>query len=168
LNRPLLLAVAADSRLRLRAVTADDAERLRIWKNQNRQFFFHKAEILPEQQLAWIVQHLDRPDDYMFVVELLTEPIGCMGFRVVEHEADVYNVILGREDLAGQGLMSAALQTLLRFAEGQSDRISLKVLKDNPAVGFYERNGFRIAEDQPDHYFMTCEPPAVSSPPEAS
>jgi RimJ/RimL family protein N-acetyltransferase len=167
LNRPLLLAVAVAPRLRLRAVTADDAEHLRVWKNENRHFFFHKAEILPEQQRAWLEEHLNRPDDFMFVVELSMEPVGCMGFRIVDGEADVYNVILGRRDLAGQGLMSASLRTMLRFAEGRSHRVSLKVLKDNPAVAFYERNGFRIAQDQADHYLMTCEPPTATSPPEA-
>lgn len=147
-------------RVWLRSANAGDLASLRHWKNQRREFFFHKEEISPEQQDQWFEAYQARPDDFMFMVVVGEEPAGCMGIRLVDGDTwDVYNVILGVSELRGSGLMSSALQALLRFAGSHHPvRIALKVLKGNPAMDWYRKNGFVIAAEHSDHFSMSYRP----------
>ena len=151
---------AGPSRAWLRSANAADLKNLRHWKNQRREFFFHKEEISPEQQNRWFEAYQARPDDFMFMVMVGEEPAGCMGIRLVDGNTwDVYNVILGVSELRGSGLMSSALQALLRFAASHHPvPITLKVLKGNPAMGWYRKNGFVVAAEHPDHFSMSYRP----------
>ena len=57
--------------------------------------FSDQEIITPEAQGRWFKNYQERPDDWMFVVRVEGQTIGCMGFRLIDLEADVYNVILG-------------------------------------------------------------------------
>jgi RimJ/RimL family protein N-acetyltransferase len=143
--------------LRLRSVEVDDAERLRLWKNANRQHFFFKEEISSATQARWMEDYLRRPDDFMFIVELDGRPVGCMGLRLIAGKGDVYNVILGDPETSRRGLMGTCLRMMLAFGRGMTDEIGLKVLKGNPATRFYERNGFAVVGDRGDHLEMAVD-----------
>ena len=161
MNRPLLLMPEGGGP-RLRAIGAGDLEDLRTWKNRDRQYFFFREIISPEQQARWFAGYLDRPDDYMFVAEAPRQPdeppFGCMGLRLVGEYVDVYNVIRGRR-LEGEGVrMADAFALMCSFALSFERAITLMVLKDNPAVAWYERRGFARVEERPDHYFMRLDP----------
>lgn len=139
----------------IRTITSADLENLRNWKNAHRMFFFHQQEIQPTQQLQWHAGYLQRTDDYMFIVEADGRSIGCMGIRLLANSWDVYNVILGATELTGRGLMGRAFQLMLRFArERRQHPINLKVLKQNPAIGWYQKNGFQIMADGGDYFVM--------------
>jgi len=151
--------------LEICAIGPSDLENLRVWKNAHRQFFFHRQEIQPVQQQEWYAGYMQRPNDYMFIVKQGGQAIGCMGIRLLEDGWDVYNVILGIADFAGRGLMGRALQLILKFARDRRHRlISLKVLKKNPAIGWYKKNGFRITADDGDHLIMQHFTEAVTEP----
>ena len=148
-------------RVWLRSANAGDLANLRQWKNQRREFFFHKEEISPEQQDQWFEAYQVRPDDFMFMVMVGEEPAGCMGIRLGDGDTwDVYNVILGVSELRGSGLMSSAFQAMLRFAASRHcASITLKVLKGNPAMDWYRKNGFVTSAEYPDHFCMSHRPP---------
>ena len=55
--------------------------------------------------------------------------------------------------------MSVALRTVLTFGRRISAEISLKVLKANPAVGFYAKNGFDQVGEHDDYYEMRVDWP---------
>lgn len=140
--------------LTLRTAQQADMDSLREWKNSKRQFFFHTDLISPKQQNEWYERYMARPHDYMFVVVVGGQEIGCLGIRLQEGEWDVYNVILGNPSYENKGFMSRALNLMLRFAYGkQSFPIRLKVLKKNPAVAWYQKNAFSIISEG-DHYFV--------------
>lgn len=145
--------------LRLRYIEERDLELLRVWKNKNKKRFFHQNEISPKQQKEWFLGFIERPDDYMFMVELVCkmtqETIGCMGFRVNDNVIDVYNVIRGKKIDAGFK-MSDALHLMLNFVVSEfcEKDIVCKVLTNNPAVGWYEKNGFAISDEKSDCYIM--------------
>ena len=147
-------------RVWLRSADARDLENLRNWKNRDREFFFHTDEISAEHQEKWFQAYQARADDFMFIILAGETPAGCMGVRMTgERTWDVYNVILGASELRGSGLMSHALQAMLRFALSRHRaRITLKVLKDNPAVAWYRKNGFVVAAEHTDHFCMLHEP----------
>lgn len=139
----------------LRSASRLDLLNLRNWKNVRREFFFHTAEIAQEQQLAWFDAYLSRPNDYMLIVDVNKRAIGCMGIRLLADEWDVYNVILGNEMHAKKGYMSKAFQAMIAFASKQKFLpIKLKVLKHNPAVSWYQKQGFEIVSEQEDHFQM--------------
>ena len=83
-----------------------------------------------------------------------------MGIRLIDdHTWDVYNVILGVDELRGRGLMKGALQAMLRFATShRPSRITLKVLRGNPAMAWYRINGFVVTSEHADHFFMSYQP----------
>lgn len=130
----------------IRPITSEDLDLLRIWKNDNKDAFFSRQVITFNEQLKWYCAYLDRDNDYMFAVLSPTGSIaGCMGVRFISHQKywDVYNVILGDLRFKGSGLMSKALLELIEFAKQKDDLpIKLVVLSNNPAVGWYEKNGF--------------------------
>jgi RimJ/RimL family protein N-acetyltransferase len=131
----------------LRAIIAADLENLREWKNAHRFAFFYQAMITPEQQGKWFQDYLERATDYMFVVQRGSEPIGSMGFRLLDQRADIYNVIRGRRERGGKGLMSQALRLLCSFIAADFTRdIGAQVLLSNPARAWYRRNAFRETE----------------------
>lgn len=140
----------------LRGATESDLDNLRRWKNEQREFFFHKEEISPSQQAKWFEAFRARPDDFMFVVLVDQRPVGCMGIRYMDGAWDVYNVILGDQAMKGSGVMSLAFGAMLQFAKSRvAGPVGLKVLKKNPAVGWYARNGLAITGEHSDYYEMT-------------
>ena len=125
------------------------------WKNNNREFFFNHNIITSEQQLNWYKNYLQRENDFMFVVIVNDVSVGCMGIRKIENEWDVYNVILGRSEYGGNGIMFKCFQNMLKYIN-QLDKlpITLKVLKNNPAIGWYEKNGFNKKKEDVNHFEM--------------
>ncbi len=156
LNRTIHLRPAKEQLL-LRSAVSSDAQILREWKNAQRQFFFFNEEISEEMQSRWMMAYFDRPDDYMFVVVRNGHAVGCLGLRFENGVGDIYNVLLGDRNLQGLGVMSLALRVLLGFGRGISEKIGLKVLKTNPAVGFYLKNGFIQVAEHDNYYEMRVD-----------
>ena len=144
--------------LYLRSAVWDDQERLRSWKNANRRFFFFQGIIDEAAQRAWFEGFLRRADDHMFIVELHRRPVGCMAVRLLDDSLDIYNVMLGDERVRGTGAMSTAMQMMCRFVVDRYGLpVRLKVLKDNPAVGWYIHNGFREVGSGEDFLVLELE-----------
>ncbi len=147
-----LSVLSQGGEVELRAIEASDQEELRRWKNANRFAFFFQDVISREQQDEWFRGYLDRPNDFMFVVLVAETRIGCMGFRLLEQKADIYNVIRWEESI-GKGRMGTALRLMCSLIRAHcTSDIGAKVLKDNPAVHWYCRNGFKIESVQESHY----------------
>ena len=154
MNGSIVLKLGGQKEILLRSVVSSDCDRLRDWKNAQREFFFFKDEISEEMQTRWMSSYLGRPDDYMFVVEQNGRSVGCLGLRFEDGRGDIYNVILGDPSLRGDGVMSLALRAVLTFGRKVSVDIGLTVLKSNPAVFFYAKNGFERVTESGDHYEM--------------
>jgi RimJ/RimL family protein N-acetyltransferase len=153
MNDKNAVAINVNAGLRLRAATFADLGHLREWKNAQRQFFFHQDLISAEQQLQWFDSFVQRPSDYMLMVEQGGTTIGCMGIRLLDTEWDIYNVILGDSAYGKQGHMGSAFAAMLDMARQQRDLpITLKVLKHNPAVCWYLKNGFNTAFEAEDYF----------------
>lgn len=136
-----------------------DLENLRVWKNIERNYFFYNQEINAEQQQAWFNEYLTRQNDYMYIVKLGDYSVGCMGIRQLGGEWDVYNVILGIKEYGGRGIMAIAFSAMLRAAMDVAVLpISLKVLKCNPAVGWYIKQKFVVTEEHSTYYKMKYNP----------
>lgn len=136
----------------LRSINESDLENLRQWKNRHRESFFFKGIIEPEGQKQWYKGFLGRPDDHMFVVVHNGATAGCIGFRYLEGAVDVYNVILGVPEMGGKGLMTKAMRIMCSYAQKKyGTAVGAKVLKDNPALGWYKKIGFVVTADQGEY-----------------
>lgn len=154
----LVLTPLGDSSLRLRAISARDLEDLRYWKNANRQAFFTKKELSPEDQAKWYAGYNDRADDWMFVVEAGALRAGCLGFRVTGEAADIYNVIAAPE-ARGKGLMKRAMALLCSYVKDhRASRLEAKVVRGNPAVEWYRSCGFTPAADMREYTLVVLAP----------
>lgn len=158
MDRPLIVTSPAFPGLRLRAAGPGDLEDLRSWKNANVAGFFFKGEITPAMQARWYADYLARPDDFMFVVEKDGSKAGCMGFRVVAGgAADTYNMIVDPA-AKGKGIMKAAMLLMCSYiAKTRTKDIGCLVVKGNPAVGYYEHCGYRVAGDGGDHHVLKLD-----------
>lgn len=140
----------------MRSACVDDLESLRRWKNAFRDSFFYKKEISPDQQKVWFCDYEKREDDFMLMIVSDGTPIGCMGIRLIDGAWDAYNIILGDQQHRKNGIMGSCFQEMLSFARSlKSVRIALKVLKNNPAVGWYVKQGFDIDSETTDYYEMS-------------
>ena len=52
------------------------------------------------------------------------------------------------------GIGSVLLEALIGESEGSGVAITIHVERNNPALGWYERYGFRLAEDKGVYLFM--------------
>lgn len=141
--------------LRLVSASDDDQENLRTWKNAHRTSFFYQEIIQPEQQARWFQGYQDRADDYMFMVEEECHPIGCMAFRAEdEDKIDLYNIIRGEKGNHKVSMRNAMHVMLAYISKKFPDReIKCDVLKDNPAVRWYQKCGFAILMEK-EYYIM--------------
>jgi RimJ/RimL family protein N-acetyltransferase len=127
-----------------------------VWKNEHRSFFFYQDIIQPTQQQKWFVDFYTRENGYMFVVSYENHKIGCLGFRLVDDHIDIYNVILGLKEYSGLGLMSQAMQVMSRFiiSRHAQEKIRAKIIKGNPAIEWYKKNGFEIIETNEQYHLV--------------
>jgi len=152
MNRQFSLACELYPGVILRTAREEDQSNLRHWKNENRFHFFFKDVILEPAQQEWFRNYLAREEDFMFVVETDGRAVGCMGFRLLSGTWDIYNVILGDPEYSRQGIMKRALHMTCSYAMSlRTVRISAKVLKDNPAISWYCRNGFGVISDHAEY-----------------
>jgi GNAT superfamily N-acetyltransferase len=76
-------------------------------------------------------------------------------------QLDGTNVNIGSlyviSEMQRRGVGTFVLQTLMAHARRQSKGITLAVVKINPALRFYERNGFRITHEDEFKFYLRAE-----------
>jgi hypothetical protein len=149
----MIIITGSKPTLRLKQAEAADMEDLRVWKNANREWFFYKKEITPEQQAGWFAKHQARKYDVMFMAQERDGEewvnIGCMGFRLTDTVVDLYNIMRGRKVEGSQHSMGEAFSLMNAYlAKTYALPITCEVLTANPARNFYERNHMTMVEER--------------------
>lgn len=137
---------------------------LRRWKNRHAPSFFNQQMISDKAQRDWFSDYLLRSEDFMFMVMLGDQAIGCIGIRLQGRVWDVYNVIRGVSSGKSAGFMSLAMHMIIEFAQGvQLLSIHCHAIAGNPAISWYLKNGFEVvcARDGRTtmHYQVGCPCP---------
>lgn len=105
-----------------------------------------------------------RPDDRAFVATISGEPVGACWVRTtdeyghIDDETPSFSISL-HKPYRGQGMGTAMISALLdELRDAGYRRASLSVQKENPALGLYERMGFRIVGEGADNseWLMVC------------
>ena len=136
----------------LRAVGAEDAPALSVWRHTNRRWFLTEFPRDTQATQAWIEAIRNTPDRLMLVVHAEGGRVGVLGLRGIDlghGEAEIDNVLRGHPTPSCPGLMSLAVRTLIAWAESELSvrRLYLHVFRDNPARSFYSRLGFVVIGD---------------------
>lgn len=130
----------------------------RNWRNQDqiRKWFLHSDIIMPEQHQEWFEKYLGRDDDFLFIIEEISEfpkPVGQISLYHIdwqERKAEFGRLLVGEPTARHKGIAKKATAILLDFAfqEWGIREIHLEVLRQNePAMAIYDQLGFlRIAE----------------------
>lgn len=147
--------ILSNNILSLKTIEKSDIELLRLWKNVNRNNFFHKDIISKDEQDSWYKDYSRREDDYMFIIHKSGISVGCIGFRRLLNCIDLYNLIIDRK-YTGRGYMIEALNLLIEDINRTYKGLSIiaKVLKNNKAIEWYLKNNFFIKDDLDCFYIM--------------
>lgn len=155
MNKNIIILSKKDPDVTMKTIDANDIEELRKWKNKHKDSFFYKNIISIEEQIEWYEKYCNRQNDFMFVIFFKENRVGCIGFRMIHEVVDIYNVILGESQYSSQGIMKRALDILLNYImQYYNYDITAKVLKSNPAITWYQKNGFEIVTTYNDYYLI--------------
>jgi diamine N-acetyltransferase len=148
-----------DDRVALSLIKREDAELIRIWRNQSeiRQWFGDTETISVEQQRAWYECYAARDDDLMFLVHrtfdhLAIGTVALSAIDLVNHRAQFGRLMIGEPQVRGYGFgLAVSLRACILGFEGlQLEEIELEVKADNlSARRIYDYLGFRVI-DRPD------------------
>ena len=111
------------------------------------------------QQRAYEMQHAQAAHD---IIMLDDEPIGRLLVARSAGEIQLTDISL-LTDYRGRGIGSQLITNLLDEADRTGAKVSLQVLKENPAARLYERLGF-IRTGEHGLYFLMERPAAYLSP----
>lgn len=155
MDKKIIITDKENKKLILRSIDDKDLEDMRRWKNENRRVFFYQKIINVKQQKEWFLNYLKDPFNYMFIIEYEGLHIGCIGFKVNNKIADIYNVIMGNHEYKRKGLMSLSIKTLIDYITcSYAKEITVKVLKSNiSGQKFYMKKGFNISREM-DNYIL--------------
>jgi hypothetical protein len=154
----------------LQSITAEHLELLRAWKNSYSHRFFHQEQITPSQQRDWFAAYSAHPNDWIFLIHDAGAAItaGCIGYRVIDNEVDVYNVLRAENVPSRSRAHSHAINILTNYvATTHTLPIRGRVLVGNPAARWARLHGFRTisAGHLADHAFHYLEQdPALRRP----
>ncbi len=143
-------------------ITREDAETIRLWRNQNniRRWFLHKEIISPEQQQQWFKNYYAKNDDYMFIIkdDEINKKIGCIALYNINNKlkiAEFGRLIIGDVNTVGKGYAFTASKLLCQFAfcNMNINTIYLYVYEDNDkAIHLYDKLGFEMIESDNDRF----------------
>ncbi len=98
-------------------------------------------------------KYIDRPDDYMFIIEADQKPVGQIGlYNITDdgHSAEFGRLMIGEKSCLGKGVARAATTAMLAYAFEalRISRVFLEVRLENaPAIGLYRSLGFMQVQE---------------------
>jgi ribosomal protein S18 acetylase RimI-like enzyme len=80
--------------------------------------------------------------------------------KVADHEDGVLlDMVLLDPAYQGRGLGTALIAAIVAKAHDGGRAVLMQVLKVNPSKRLYERLGFSVSDELPNHYLMRADPP---------
>lgn len=129
------------------AIRAGDVRCLTEWRNLHVRAFLTEFVATEPRTARWLGSVLDRdPGHILFMVDdPLGDTLGYMGVGFIDWESsygEADAIVRGGRHVPG--LMMSGLRSLLRWSRDDLGltTIGVRVLSDNPALGFYKRLGF--------------------------
>lgn len=138
--------------MKLKPIEYRDIEKLRIWRNRNKDAFFYNKSISKKEQIKWFEGYSKQADSQLYIIKYQNKDIGCIGYRPFKDCIELYNVIID-DRYSDKGLMSKAFNLLCGYL---NRKIIIRVLNTNEkAIIFYIRNGGKIIDRKKDHVIFS-------------
>ncbi|HEX5578839.1 MAG TPA: GNAT family N-acetyltransferase [Candidatus Limnocylindria bacterium] len=145
----------------LRPATADDHDFVR-------ELLFTTSKDYVEQTWGWtdeIQQLVDQDFERWFnppargqIVQLGGRDVGYL--KVADHEDGVLlDMVLLDPAYQNRGIGTALIAPVIKEAHARGEAVVLQVLKVNPSKRLYERLGFVVTDELPNHYLTRAHPP---------
>jgi len=104
-----------------------------------------------DAQDRWYREHYERASYEVVVID--GEPAGRLYLHRGETEIRIVDIALLPEH-RGNGVGTSLLRDLLAEADAAGKRLTIHVERLNPALAWYERLGFSVAEDKGVYLFL--------------
>lgn len=126
----------------------DDVAKLTAWRNRYVRSFLTEFTATDDRTRNWLTRSVNNDESrVLFMIEERAgKVIGYVGLAFIDWNrghAEADSVVRG--ETVAPGVMSAALRSLMKW--GREDLglhgYGVRVLADNPALGFYVKHGFR-------------------------
>jgi diamine N-acetyltransferase len=148
---------------RLRLLERTDLETTLSWRNENRGWFLNSDLLSIDLHCSWFEQYIAQDDDYVFIIERLSEriePVGQISLYKIDwkQQKAEFGRLLIVESARQKGIAQKATEILLEFAFNTLgiNTIHLEVLQSNyPAISLYEKCGFVQTSVQENRIIMT-------------
>jgi RimJ/RimL family protein N-acetyltransferase len=128
-------------------IIKEDVYVLTKWRNLYRKSFLTEFDATETRTVEWLSKKVHYDDSrILFMIENnLQQQIAYLGIGYINWEisyVEADSIVSG--GFAPKGLMTKALKTLLKWANGQLNltTVGVRVLSDNPALSFYKKMGF--------------------------
>ncbi len=149
--------------VRLRLLERTDLGTTLSWRNENRRWFLNSDLLSIDSHCSWFEQYIARNDDYVFIIEQLSEriePTGQISLYKIDWEQRKaeFGRLLIVESARQKGVAKKAIEILLEYAFDTLGikTIHLEVLQSNhPAISLYEKCGFVHTEELGSRIIMT-------------
>lgn len=82
--------------------------------------------------------------------------IGCLATRILD-EALVLTRLYLAPNVRNRGIGRHILRSVIERADARRLPVRLRVLTTNPALSFYQREGFKVLSKTPEHFLMIRE-----------
>lgn len=150
-------------RIKLRPLEEADIEKLRILRNQLKEYFFSQTEITPEMQHEWYANYLEKNNDIMFAIESIAQPgvfIGAIALYDIKWEeltCECGRTVVNKELAPEKGIgMEATIAVcLFGFEMLKLKKVVGEVLKSNERIIKVDtRAGFCIVGEDKNNYLI--------------
>lgn len=125
--------------MKIKKLKKEHLDALRQMRNKNRQWFFDKNEITPDQQRAWYASICDNTKVRFYIIEIENEVAGSLSLTKTKEGIEIGNVLLD-DRFRGQGIMTKAIRKLVKT---KNKVFCARILLENiDSQNLFERCGF--------------------------
>lgn len=155
-------------RVNLRPLTSIDLPLTLAWRNDpSIRFWFVYSEIITwEQHQNFFYNYLMRPDDFIYIIELIdheSNPVGQISLYNVNNEiktAEFGRLMIGEKTARGKGFAEEASTLIIEDAflnKGLSEIYLDVFLENQPAVHIYSKLGFKVTSQNKNMLHMVLK-----------
>lgn len=146
---------AINKNVKIRQVTCEDLEKLRLWRNdkKNTKYLSDIPLITSDMQKKWFENYLNNENEIIFAIEEIVELntlVGSMAlYNFEESSAEFGKILIGESNAHGKKIGQNSIEAILEFAFFilNLSYVFLHVYAENtPAIKVYKNVGFQEEE----------------------
>lgn len=127
--------------MELRKVDDTNYKLLRVWRNENRQYFVDKRMVDAKTHEKWYKEYKKSVNRIGYIIYVGRIPVGTVSLTIKGLIGNFDVVMIGNKKYAHKHIMTKVMKQIMKTFD--FTYYTLEVLKDNKlALGFYKKLGF--------------------------